>query len=108
MIPISDGPPRWESQEMNSSFTTTFNEILLRHLPVPRDFQIPDDVSLMKLGLDSISAVALLLDLEEAFGIIFPESMINVKLYESSSGLKHAVLTQIENNHPEQSSTKAQ
>jgi acyl carrier protein len=87
------------STAMSSDFTHCFNEILLRHLRLVDGRDIPENVDLMKLGLDSISAVALLLDLEEAFGILFPESMITVKLYESSSVLKNAVLTQMEHKH---------
>ena len=104
---VSSGLRVLESQDIDSDFTSLFSEILLRHLPVQYGSQVPDNVDLMKLGLDSISAVALLLDLEDAFGITFPQSMINVELYESWSALKHSVLTQMQNQRPEQSRPKA-
>jgi len=101
------GPCISDRRETDSDFTSSFNKILLSHLQLPPDVnEVPEGCDLMKLGLDSISAVALLLDLEEAFGITFPQSMISMDLYKCSVALRRAVLAQIESREFGQPSTK--
>ena len=78
-------------------FDQAFLEVLQRSVKLPPHLgRIPMDSDLMEFGLDSIGAVQLLLDMEEAFGITIPESMIGVELYRSATALRLAVRSQVE------------
>jgi acyl carrier protein len=49
------------------------------------------DVDLMQLGMDSMTAVALLLDMEKTFNIRFPDDMIVEDTFRTAGALKKAV-----------------
>ena len=53
--------------------------------------QLPDDASLYQAGLTSHASVNLMLALEEAFGIEFPERMLRRRTFESISSIASAV-----------------
>jgi acyl carrier protein len=74
----------------SNDFAKSFHEVLLRHLPSGIT-ELPEDGDLMRLGLDSMSGVALLLNLEETFAISFPMTMIGVELYSSVAALRKVV-----------------
>jgi acyl carrier protein len=66
--------------------------IVRRHLPAGSDATVlPHDRDLFELGLDSLNAVRMLLDVEEAFDIQFPESDISVELFSSLISLRTAL-----------------
>ena len=56
--------------------TTQFEQCLRRYLRLVKPDSIKYDVELVQLGLDSMTAVALLVDLEKTFNIRFPDDMI--------------------------------
>jgi acyl carrier protein len=83
---------------VSNDFAKSFHEVMLRHLPSSVT-EFPEDCDLMRLGLDSMSGVALLLDLEETFGISFPMTMISVELYSSAVALR-SVVAQLMDSRP--------
>ena len=70
----------------------TFDAILrkrLKHLDV--DSALPDDAPLQELGLDSMQAVELLLDLEDELGIVLPDDAMTAETFATPGSLKAAV-----------------
>ncbi|MGH7984582.1 MAG: phosphopantetheine-binding protein [Candidatus Udaeobacter sp.] len=49
------------------------------------------DIDLAQLGLDSMTAVAVLLDMEKTFGIRFPDDMLVEGTFRTAGRLKEAV-----------------
>jgi acyl carrier protein len=71
--------------------TTQFEQCLRRHLRLVKPDSINYDVELVQLGLDSMTAVALLLDMEKTFNIRFPDDMIVEGTFRTAGALKKAV-----------------
>jgi acyl carrier protein len=65
-----------------------FIGVVRRHLRflAPSE-ELAPDARLHDLGLDSIAAVALLLDLENELGIAFDESSLNAETFASAASL---------------------
>jgi acyl carrier protein len=77
-----------------SDITTKLNAILRQHLKFLGDEQeIPADEELSKLGLDSMSAINLLLDVEQAFGIVIPDEMLTAETFHTQATLGAAIST---------------
>ncbi len=72
--------------------TTEFEECLRRHLRLAKLAPINYETELAKLGLDSMTAVAVLLDMEKTFGIRFPDDMLAEGTFRTAGKLKEAVL----------------
>ncbi|MBD8688114.1 MULTISPECIES: acyl carrier protein [unclassified Rhizobium] len=73
---------------------STIREILSKfgQLPVPVD-TIVDEADLYAAGLSSFASVQLMLGLEDAFDIEFPDSMLNRKSFASISAIEATVKT---------------
>ncbi|MEO6969306.1 MAG: phosphopantetheine-binding protein [Chthoniobacterales bacterium] len=71
--------------------TTRFDQCLRRHLRLLKPGSIDDTVGLVQLGLDSMTAVALLMDMEKTFDIRFPDEMIVEDTFRTAGALKNAV-----------------
>ena len=71
--------------------TTQFEECLRRNLRSAKPNAINYDVELVQLGLDSMSAVAVLVDMEKTFGICFPDEMLVDRTFRTAGKLKEAV-----------------
>jgi len=56
------------------------------------------DVELVTLGLDSLSAINLLLDIEDTFSIAFPDELLNESTFRSNSSLEAVLKTLVEGN----------
>lgn len=71
---------------------STIREILSKfgQLPVPVD-TIADEADLYATGLSSFASVQLMLGLEDAFDIEFPDSMLNRKSFASISAIETTV-----------------
>jgi acyl carrier protein len=70
----------------------TFEAILrkrLKHLDA--EAALPDDAALQELGLDSMQAVELLLDLEDELGIVLPDDAMTAETFATPGSLKAAV-----------------
>lgn len=65
-----------------------FLAVLRRHLPylTPAD-EVPVDAPLRELGLDSMAAVGLVLDLEKEFELTFGEQSLQPETFASASRL---------------------
>lgn len=71
---------------------STIREILSKfgQLPVAVD-TVADDADLYAAGLSSFASVQLMLGLEDAFDIEFPDSMLNRKSFASISAIETTV-----------------
>lgn len=69
--------------------TTQFEEVLRRHLRSTK--AINYDAELAQLGMDSMTAVAVLLDMEKAFNIRFPDDMLVEGTFRTAGRLREAV-----------------
>ncbi|NEO67782.1 MAG: acyl carrier protein [Moorea sp. SIO4G2] len=87
---------------MTSAILSTDTEerlkgILREYLPlVADDEEIAVEADLTDLGLDSMNAVNLMLDIEEEFEVSFPESMLNAEVFYSVSTLAKAIQSLID------------
>jgi acyl carrier protein len=71
--------------------TRALQRCLRQHLPALPDGEIDMTIELFLLGLDSMSAIALLLEVEEAFSITFPTGMLDPKVFRTGESLLAAV-----------------
>ncbi len=71
--------------------TNRFEECLRRHLRSAKPDPINYDVELAQLGLDSMTAVAVLLDMEKTFNIRFPDDMLVEGTFRTAGKLKEAI-----------------
>lgn len=73
---------------------STIREILSKfgQLPAPVD-TIADDADLYAAGLSSFASVQLMLGVEDAFDIEFPDSMLNRKSFASINAIETTVKT---------------
>jgi acyl carrier protein len=71
---------------------TTIRELLskLGKLPVAVD-QLADDADLYTAGLSSFASVQLMLGLEDAFDIEFPDNLLNRKSFASIAAIQSTV-----------------
>lgn len=76
----------------DNSYSAQFERILRAHLFfLEADTVLAPDLALFELGLDSLSLVALLVELEEELGIAFPEDLAVYEVFSSVGGLWAAV-----------------
>ena len=69
-----------------------FLAILRRHLRyLPPDEDLAPDVPLRALGLDSMAAVALMLDLEDEFATILPDERLTGDTFATARSLWSAI-----------------
>ena len=71
--------------------TTQFEECLRRHLRLAKPNAINYYMELAQLGMDSMTAVAVLLDMEKTFNIRFPDDMLVESTFRTAGKLKEAV-----------------
>lgn len=69
----------------------TLQRCLRQHLPASRGRDIDLSTELVLLGLDSMSAISLLLDVEDAFRVKFPRSMLDPKVFRTGETLLAAI-----------------
>lgn len=69
--------------------TSQFEEVLRRHLRSAKEVNY--DAELSQLGMDSMTAVAVLLDMEKAFNVRFPDDMLVEGTFRTAGRLKEAV-----------------
>ena len=75
-----------------SVMATQIRELIGNHkiLPVPME-RVRDEDDLYELGMTSFASVQLMLALEEAFDIEFPERMLNRRTFSSISAIGRSV-----------------
>ncbi|MCI0504728.1 MAG: acyl carrier protein [Gammaproteobacteria bacterium] len=70
----------------------TIREILTQHGRLPVDVKtLADDSDLYNAGLTSLATVSLMLALEDAFNIEFPENKLSRKTFESIEAISEAI-----------------
>ncbi|MEU0203823.1 MULTISPECIES: phosphopantetheine-binding protein [unclassified Streptomyces] len=79
-----------ESSFYTSAWDQKFKEILCRHVEkYEEDPERP--IKLVDLGLDSLKTLRLAFDIEETFGITFPDELMTTRTFETDSSLAKAV-----------------
>lgn len=68
-----------------------FRQCLREHLVVPEGEEIELSTELRELGLDSMSAISLLLELEKTFSITFPDRMLAQEVFRTGTSLLETV-----------------
>lgn len=77
--------------------TRTLQGCLRQRLPLlPPDGEIDMSAELLAAGLDSMSAISLLLDLERAFSVAFPDTMLNPETFRTGESLRAAIRQLVE------------
>lgn len=74
-----------------ADFDTQFEEVLRRHLRAAKADSIDYNLELVQLGLDSMTAIAVLLDMEKSFNIRFPDDMLVEGTFRTAGRLRDAV-----------------
>ena len=72
-------------------------DILARHggLPVPMS-EIADDADLYAAGLSSFASVQVMLGIEDAFDVEFPDNLLNRKSFQSIDAIAQTVASIVE------------
>jgi acyl carrier protein len=76
-----------------SSFSDRFEQVVRRHVSLATDVALPFEADLNAVGLDSLGAVKLLVDLEDTFGISFPGTLLTPETFRTAATLKRAVIS---------------
>ncbi|WP_433272778.1 phosphopantetheine-binding protein [Actinosynnema sp. CS-041913] len=79
---------------MTGEWPENFEKLLRTHLPLLGDDPLPGSTVLAELGLDSMSTIGLLLDLEESFEVRFPDDALSPETFATASSL-WAVLSRL-------------
>jgi acyl carrier protein len=83
---------------LDETFEQTLENVLRMQLPGLADLDgpVPMDTPLSDLGLDSLRAVSLVLDLEDTFEIEFPDEMLLEATFRTGRALRQAITTLLE------------
>lgn len=77
---------------MSATMTATIRDVLRRNALLPFDpDQIGDDHDLFVAGMSSHASVSLMLGLEDAFDVEFPDSMLKRSIFASISSITAAL-----------------
>lgn len=76
------------SAEQQTQPSTEFLDVLREYLPGLEDAQTPDpDTALTAYGLDSLGSISLMLALEEALDLTFPEEQLSAETFRTARTL---------------------
>lgn len=79
-----------------NSLTEKLLAVLRRHLVFLGPGEpLPADARLRELGLNSMGAITLLLDLEQTFGVVIPDELLVAETFESRATLEAALASLI-------------
>jgi acyl carrier protein len=79
---------------MHNEWDATFESLLRRHLrflPAEATLEPADD--LRALGLDSMATIELMLNLEDKYGVAFPDDALAAAAWSTPAALWNTVLT---------------
>jgi acyl carrier protein len=84
--------PRPAEKPMETNMKQKIRDILGKHgsLPVPVE-TLADDADLYAAGLSSFASVQVMLGIEEAFDIEFPDNLLNRKSFASIAAIEKTV-----------------
>jgi acyl carrier protein len=78
--------------ESQFSWPAKFEEVVIEQLPgFPGDTGLTPETNLVALGLTSIRMAALLVSLEDAFGIPFPDELLRPETFQTPGTLWSAL-----------------
>jgi len=79
--------------ESNPAVISTLKELAVEHIAALNSVgQVDVDSDLAELGLDSMSAMNLLLDMEDEFDVQFPEEYLTAEVFSTLATLATAIL----------------
>jgi acyl carrier protein len=77
---------------MSDALRSEVRAVLRDHARLPVDIDsLPDGADLFQAGMSSHASVNLMLALEDAFDIEFPDQMLKRSVFESVSGIADAI-----------------
>jgi acyl carrier protein len=77
---------------MSDPLNQAIRQVLRDHARLPIDLDaVPDDADLFQAGMTSHASVNVMLALEDAFDIEFPDSMLRRSVFESVAGISAAI-----------------
>jgi acyl carrier protein len=77
---------------MSEEITTKIRQILTEHGRLARDIAaMPDDSDLYQAGMTSHASVNVMLALEGAFDVEFPDAMLRRSVFESVAAIRTAI-----------------
>jgi acyl carrier protein len=77
---------------MNNSLNTDIRAVLSDHARLPVEIDsLPDNADLFQAGMSSHASVNVMLALEEAFDLEFPDQMLRRSVFESVSAISAAI-----------------
>jgi acyl carrier protein len=68
-------------------------DVVRRHLRFPGPDPDWDQAGLRDLGLDSMSAIELVLDIEMVFDVVFPDELLVIETFATLTSLEAALAT---------------
>lgn len=75
-----------------TSIISQLKDCMVEHLRlVNHASEIGDEADLTSLGLDSMAATNLMIDIEDAFDVQFPDEMLTPETFHSAASLAQAV-----------------
>ncbi len=77
---------------MTDTLSTRIRGVLAGHARLPVDLDsLTDDADLFQAGMSSHASVSVMLALEEAFDVEFPDSMLKRSVFESVAAIADAI-----------------
>ncbi|MEO1367902.1 MAG: phosphopantetheine-binding protein [Acidobacteriota bacterium] len=76
---------------MTTRVDEKYEAILRQHMKVKSEFVFHDDTVLGDVGLDSLTAVDVMLSIEDTFGVTFPDSMLTYDVFRHYGTLRDGV-----------------
>ena len=87
----SDVKPSWASKEEGFQITEEIRRVLEKYARLVVDVaDLNDDDDLFRLGMTSHASVSVMLALEDAFGVEFPEQMLRKSTFESIDSIRRS------------------
>ena len=79
---------------MSGAIEARVRQVLAQHARLPVDIDsVSDRDELFQLGMSSHASVSVMLGLEDAFDVEFPDNMLKRSLFESISAISEALST---------------
>jgi acyl carrier protein len=72
-------------------WNSRYEEVLRPHLPYATDVSLKPTDALADLGLDSLGVVQLLMDIEGAYGVAFPDEQLTADTFATVESLWQVV-----------------
>jgi acyl carrier protein len=90
--PSDETPSGWRLEEGGPAMMEKIRDLIDQHAGLPQGAaEIGDDTDLYRQGMKSFASVQLMLAIEEAFDIEFPEEMLNRATFRSAAAIARAV-----------------